>query len=174
MGRSCDERAAACSAARRPLRGVPELKFGASLDCLRSLPQLVGRDRRTIVRAGARHVPRARSARFRRGGDACYPTTKSGYHEATNSVGSPGQSRSQPWPRAPRSRLARGEARERSARAPRCRSWRPNAAASAGGQGRAERSEASREAVALTAEHAVAHSRQIDRPYLDPYFGDRT
>ena len=34
-----------------------------------------------------------------------------------------------------RRRWARGEARGRSARAPRCRSWRPNAAASGGGQG---------------------------------------
>src|SRR6516164_4196917 len=65
-----------------------------------------------------------------------------------------------PDPNRPRppSRFARGEARERSDRALRCRSWRPNAAASGGRQGRPERSEGSREAVALTAEHAAARS----------------
>jgi len=42
------------------------------------------------------------------------------------------------------------------------------------GRGRAERSEASREAGALTAEHAAARSRQIDHSHPDPYFAERT
>src|SRR5580704_12709331 len=57
------ERAAACSAVKaNPLRGRPE-RVRVGLDCLRSLPQWAGRDRRVMVQA----APALSQAPLRRG-----------------------------------------------------------------------------------------------------------
>ena len=76
------------------------------------------------------------------------------------------------WEGAGRAKRPRSKA---SIMAAECGSERRRSRACPGeGRGRAERSEASREAGALTAEHAAARSGQIDHSHPDPYFGERT
>ena len=153
-----------------PLRGRPE-QVRAGLDGLRSLPQLAGRDRRAIAQAtpAPSQPPAPHGSAVPLWGHRSYPVTEIQSVEATTSLvrGPTLATRATvevgAWEGAGRVKRPRSKA---SIMAAECGSERRRSRACPGeGRGRAERSEASREAGALTAEHAAARSRQIDHSH---------
>ena len=96
-------------------------------------------NRRATGQAGACQVPgvplRTTVPQYRRDATDLVPDNRI-QSRGHNSVRPQANRGARPRPSAATVEVqARGNARERSTRAPRCRSWRPNAAASGGGQG---------------------------------------
>ena len=147
------ERAAACSAVKATRFAGDPNKFGSALTasarCRSWLAVIDGPLCRLGLRNPTRPLPTV--LRFRRGGTdpirmTEFSQSKPQLRWFPGLIAEPdhGQARhGRGW------RVGRSGAP--SARAPRCRSWRP---------------------IALTAEHAAARSRQIDHSYSDPYSGE--